>query len=264
VFDTPQYVRRGWINRNRILHPVQGWSYITVPVRKQPRDTPIADIRIADEGAWRRRIEAQLLHYRKDAPHFEAVLALVRECLAVQEESVSRFDVAILEKTCRFLGIPFSYRLLSEMNVKLSPIDEPGDWGLRLAEALRATEYVNARGGRDLYDAAKFASYGIGLTILNPATWQYDTPGYRFEPVQGKVWRAGARAPCDPADLSTRRLLPPDARGRRVARRKLVPGLPRPAVCSRRLLTSSLSVHLGSPTDEIERGRDRACRPGGP
>jgi hypothetical protein len=182
VFDTAQYLRRGWINRNRILHPVQGWSYITVPVRKQPRDTPIADILIADDRAWRRRIEAQLLHYRKDAPHFEAVLALVRECLAVQEESVSRFDTAILEKTCLFLGIPFCCRLLSEMNVKLSPIDAPGDWGLRLAEALHATEYVNAPGGRDLYDAAKFASHGIGLTILNAATWQYDTPGYRFEP----------------------------------------------------------------------------------
>jgi hypothetical protein len=182
AFDTAQYIRRGWINRNRILHPVEGWTYITMPVRKHRRDTPIADIRIADDSAWRRRIEGQLLHYRRHAPHFEPVLALVRDCLAVEETSVSRLNVAILEKTCRFVGIPLTSRFLSEMNVKLGPIDQPSDWGLRLAEALHATEYVNAPGGRDLYDAAKFAAHGIGLTILSSVTWRYDTPGYRFEP----------------------------------------------------------------------------------
>lgn len=25
---------RGWVNRNRILHPVSGWRYINVPLKK--------------------------------------------------------------------------------------------------------------------------------------------------------------------------------------------------------------------------------------
>ena len=182
AFDTAQYIRRGWINRNRILHPVEGWQYITMPVRKHSRNTPIANIEIAEDGAWRLRTEGQLMHYRRQAPHFETVMALVRDCLALKETSVARLDVAILDKVCRFLGIPFRYSFLSEMNQELGPIEHPSDWALRLAEALSADEYVNAPGGGDLYDAAKFAAHGIRLTVLSSTTWQYETPGYRFEP----------------------------------------------------------------------------------
>ena len=75
-------------------------------------------------------------------------------------------------------------------------IDQPGDWAQRLAEALGADEYVNAPGGEALYDPAKFAASGIGLTILRPTTWQYETPGYRFEPslsiLDTLMWRKSA------------------------------------------------------------------------
>ena len=48
VFDTPQYIRHGWVNRNRILHPESDWQYIIVPLKKHPRNTPIKEIEIAD------------------------------------------------------------------------------------------------------------------------------------------------------------------------------------------------------------------------
>lgn len=34
VFDDCQYIRHGWVNRNRILHPNNSWQYITVPIAK--------------------------------------------------------------------------------------------------------------------------------------------------------------------------------------------------------------------------------------
>ena len=195
AFDTAQYTR-GWINRNRILHPTDGWQYITVPVRRHPRSTPIADIRTIEDGAWQLRIERQLQHYRRRAPNFEPVISLVHDCLALQEPSLARLNVAILDRVCRFVDIPFSYRFLSELELDLGPIDRPADWALRLAEALDADEYVNAPGGRALYDPAEFAARGIRLTILSPTTWRYETPGYRFEPslsiLDTLMWRAGA------------------------------------------------------------------------
>ena len=62
VFDTPQYIRHGWINRNRILHPQQGWQYIIVPVKKHKRDTPINQIEIVPPALWSPRILGQLMH----------------------------------------------------------------------------------------------------------------------------------------------------------------------------------------------------------
>ena len=32
VFDVTQYTPSSWMNRNRILHPVRGWKWLTVPL----------------------------------------------------------------------------------------------------------------------------------------------------------------------------------------------------------------------------------------
>ncbi len=68
VFDTPQYIRHGWIERNRILKPSEGWQYINVPLEKRPRDIAIKDLRIRQNDDWRRKILAQLEHYKKRLP----------------------------------------------------------------------------------------------------------------------------------------------------------------------------------------------------
>ena len=56
VFDTVQYIRRGWINRNRILHPEEGWQYIIVPRKKHGTQTAIKDVEVSTAPKWPRRI----------------------------------------------------------------------------------------------------------------------------------------------------------------------------------------------------------------
>ena len=34
LFDPVQFIRHGWIERNRILKPENGWQYISVPLEK--------------------------------------------------------------------------------------------------------------------------------------------------------------------------------------------------------------------------------------
>ena len=46
LFDDVQFIRHGWIERNRILKPSGGWQYIAVPLEKHHRDTLIKEIRI--------------------------------------------------------------------------------------------------------------------------------------------------------------------------------------------------------------------------
>ena len=68
VFDVVQYNAKSWMNRNRILHPKEGWQYITVPVEKAPRGTLIRDIRVKDMVDSRERVLGQMVHYKKKAP----------------------------------------------------------------------------------------------------------------------------------------------------------------------------------------------------
>ena len=56
VFDTAQYIKQGWMNRNRILQPNKAWQYIIVPVKKHKHDTAIKDIKIVSGDKWKKKI----------------------------------------------------------------------------------------------------------------------------------------------------------------------------------------------------------------
>jgi WbqC-like protein family len=182
VFDAIQYIRHGWINRNRILHPKKGWQYITVPLKKHGRDVLIKDVEISEETDWRGRIIGQLQHYKKEAPHFEQTIELVEESLSADERFLSRMNASILDKVCEFIGIPFKYEYFSEMDLKLGAVDGPGDWALRISEAMGAKEYVNPQGGEGIFDRAKFEKARIKLTIRNMPLIEYECNGYEFVP----------------------------------------------------------------------------------
>lgn len=182
VFDTPQYIRHGWVNRNRILHPDTGWQYVTVPLRKHSHLAAIKDIEINETLPWRQTIFGQLTHYRRRAPYYEATVAFVHDCLDCQETSLARLNVRILERVCTLFRIPFEHQAHSEMDLPLGPVNGPGEWALRISEALGATEYLNPPGGEMLFDPGAFAATGITLTIRHPPSMTYHCRGYGFEP----------------------------------------------------------------------------------
>lgn len=182
VFDTAQYIRHGWVNRNRILHPTQGWQYIIVPTQHHDQKTPIHQIRINDDSRWRDKLLGQLQHYRKQAPYYKAVTDIVSACVADTDNSLNRLNVRSLQLVCSYLGIPFNDSLFSEMDLTLGPVAGPGDWALRISEALGAHEYLNPPGGADLFDRAKFEAAGITLTIQTPVDYVYSCGSYQFEP----------------------------------------------------------------------------------
>jgi hypothetical protein len=181
VFDAAQYIRHGWVNRNRILHPTTSWQYVVVPIRQHARETAIRDIEIADND-WAQRIRGQLEHYRRWAPFFSAVAKLWEATASGSSSRIADLNIRLLCNVCAYLNLKFDYQVFSEMGLKLPKIDAPGDWALEIASAMHATEYVNPPGGRDLFDESKFTSRGITLTIQEPQSFVYSCPGYEFVP----------------------------------------------------------------------------------
>lgn len=196
AYGQSRYIRHGWINRNRVLHPAQGWQYITVPVAKHPHKTPIADIRIATGIDWQRRILRQLAHYGRDAPHYAPAMGLVREGLAMADGSLMAMNVTLFRQVCRYLGITTPIRVFGELDLALGPVADMQDLPIRICQAVGADEYVNPPGGVDLYDPDRFAAEGIKLTIQPQINMVYDCSPYRYEPalsiVDVMMWNAPA------------------------------------------------------------------------
>ena len=168
VFDSVQYIYHGWINRNRILHPSgEKWQYITVPLAKHARNTPIKDIAISSTFDWKSRILGQLLHYKRTAPFYKETMAVIEECFSSDIDHISKLNVSILKLVCITLNIKFDYNIYSEMNISPEGEPEPGDWALQISEKLHADEYVNPAGGKEIFEKNKFAEKGIKLSFLS-------------------------------------------------------------------------------------------------
>jgi len=195
VFDTAQYMRHHWMNRNRILHPNAGWQYITVPLRKHAQAIPINQVQIAMEEDWRGRILRQLQHYRQKAPFYKPVIGFLEECFAEASASLAETNLATLKKTCQRLGISTPMRVFSQMNLALEgAIEGPGDWALVISRAAGAAEYVNPAGGAALFDEGQFAAHHIKLTIQSFTNMLYPCEPYQFEPglsiIDVMLWNA--------------------------------------------------------------------------
>ncbi|MEO8664089.1 MAG: WbqC family protein, partial [Ignavibacteria bacterium] len=52
LFDDVSFIKKGWINRNRILVNKQEYTF-TIPLKKASQNKLIKDIEISEENNWR-------------------------------------------------------------------------------------------------------------------------------------------------------------------------------------------------------------------
>lgn len=183
VFDSVQYIRHGWCNRNRIVHPSgAGWMYVTAPLQRFSQGTLIRDIKVQPGREWKQKVLRQLQHYKRKAPFFDEIYELVAKAIEPEDLSLARLNVNGIRLFCEYLGITFDYEVQSHMTLRLGPIEEPGDWALRISEAMGAGEYVNPPGGAGLFDESKFRAAGIRLTIQELVDFRYDCGPFEFTP----------------------------------------------------------------------------------
>jgi hypothetical protein len=182
VFDVTQYTPRSWINRNRVLHPSGGWNYVSIPLADSTTTIRIQDARLADPAGAGRSVAGKLSHYRRKAPHYEAVQAIVAATFAPPTDSLVDLNVRGLQAVCRYLEIPLELQICSRMGLDLPERTDPGLWALEICRQVGADEYLNPMGGRELFDPSAYAQAGVTLQFLQPPALRYDTGPYVFEP----------------------------------------------------------------------------------
>lgn len=164
-FDTPQYIRKGWINRNRILGANGETTYFTVPIQKADRNTPIDKTVISYNSDWKMKILGQLNIYKK-APNYNKVINLVEDVFSIDTIWISDLAIRSIVKTCEYLGIDMQYDIFSKMNLKLPQIKEPDEWALYITKELGYSTYVNPPGGMSFFNREKYRKSDIDLQFL--------------------------------------------------------------------------------------------------
>lgn len=183
VFDNIQFIDKGWINRNRILHPEveKEWQYITIPLSKRGQFDKICDINISSDINWHGQMLGKLTSYKK-APYYNQTVDFLQHCFDTDELNLSKLVVRTLKMTADYIGITTPIDVQSEMDMPLGIIEHPGQWALRISEALGATEYINPYGGAEIFKHHEFETAGIDLSFLKPSLNPYPQRRAGFTP----------------------------------------------------------------------------------
>jgi hypothetical protein len=181
AYDPAQFIRHGWVNRNRVLHPVSGWQYISIPLKKHSHTTPINQIEVAGDS-WKTEFFKRLQHYHMDAPFYKQVISFLEEAVSVAETNLAKLDVALFRVTARRLGIQTPIHVFSEMGLTIGPTEGPEDLALAICRAVGASEYINPPGGIDLYSPQRFAEQSVKLTFQFFTSMIYSCGRFQFEP----------------------------------------------------------------------------------
>lgn len=182
LFDTPQFIRHGWIERNRILKPNGESLYIRVPLKKHARETPINQLILKNEEPWKNKLLAQLVPYKKKAPHYWKVVKLVKEALAIETTSIVALNYHTLKAVCHYLEIATPITVWSEMKVEIEEVTAPDEWALNICKALGSTNYVNPIGGLEFFDRQKYEEAQVKIDFLKPISVSYQQLTAEYNP----------------------------------------------------------------------------------
>jgi hypothetical protein len=194
-YDDVNYINRGWINRNRIL--LNGKEHmITVPCRDASQNRLIMDIEVMLDAKTLQKLLTTIQTAYKKAPFFSDVYPVLEQSLMtgtlpyVHPAPTSAFpmftmdiaepaaapsiaDVAIrsVVNICDYLGLKRTFKRSSAHynNRELKKADRLID----ICHLEGIDHYVNASGGKAIYDKEYYAAKNIKLDFLNPIGVEY-------------------------------------------------------------------------------------------
>lgn len=157
-FNDVQYIRRGWINRNRISNKF----YLTVPVVKSNQKSLIKDIKINYSKKWHykhcRTIETRygkgcldhpIYLFYKNIPNYVFLVDLLKNSI---------------KNVCQFLNIKTEFVDSEIFNIGENIKNKSRL--IAICKKIKADNYFNLSGGKSLYSSDFFNKENIGINFI--------------------------------------------------------------------------------------------------
>jgi hypothetical protein len=180
IYDNIQFTKKGWINRNRLL--LNGADeYFTLPLRKASdylnvNQRELADSFEVDSIKLLRTIKQR---YSK-APHSDQINPLLELILTYKDKNLFNFIFNALNEIMNYLDIETEILISSKIPINHDLKSE--DKVIAICKSLKATEYINAIGGLDLYSKSKFLENEIDLKFIKSCSIEYMQYDNKFVP----------------------------------------------------------------------------------
>jgi hypothetical protein len=176
-YDDLNFIKNGWINRNRILLK-DNTHFLTIQLKGASSFKLIKEVEFSDN---RLKLLKTLDQAYKRAPYFKEIMPLIHECLLENTSKICDQAIVSVIKTCKYLKLKTSF--------ELSSVSYPESKGFEKADRLKyicksnnSLTYVNPIGGVDLYTKDVFLKDGINLFFLQSNQFNYKQFNNEFVP----------------------------------------------------------------------------------
>jgi len=163
VYDDVNYIKNGWINRNKIL--VNGSEhYVTLPLQNMSPFKKINEIYVTDNIFAKNKLLKTIKQNYRKAKYFEQIMPMIESTVCKQGNNLSNIVVNSINEVCSYLGITTKIVLSSFLDKKKETTAQ--ETIISLVKSLGGDFYYNAIGGKSLYDKEAFLKKGISLSFI--------------------------------------------------------------------------------------------------
>lgn len=176
LYDDVNYIKQGWINRNRILINNQA-HYLTLDLQGASSFKKINEVGLSFNASKLLKTIKQA--YGK-APFYQETFPLIDKILFFEQNNLAAFVINSIREISAHLAIKVKIHVSSELNVGS---DKSGqERVIEICRFFQATKYINAIGGKELYSKEIFRENGITLKFINSNFVRYQQFDHEFVP----------------------------------------------------------------------------------
>ncbi len=195
LYDTVQYTKQDWRNRNYIKMP-GGRSWLTIPVKYDRTDQRICETTVADQR-WTEKHVRRLANAYRSAEHFqwamERLEPLYAQCAG--EISLSRINALFIRSICEWLGIT----TIIHPDPQLPRSGKKNDDLIALCRHYGVTCYISGQRAKNYFNDGQWQDSGIGVEWMHydgyPEYRQFHPPFCHEVSIVDTLFHLGADTP---------------------------------------------------------------------
>ncbi|WP_110951925.1 WbqC family protein [Pseudomonas bohemica] len=176
--DDLQYVRSGWVNRNRILHNGDA-RLLSFPLKKDRFVLQINQRQLCDHFSEEaERLIRLITESYEQAPYFAQVMPLLERLIRFPQQNIALYAEHAIREMCAYLHIVTPIMRSSDL-ILGSPADKQ-ERIIRIAHIFDATTFITPEGGSVIYDRDHFARNRLLVRFFRMGSVQYRQFGKPF------------------------------------------------------------------------------------
>ena len=158
ILDNTQFRKNYFQNRNKI-RTKSGWSWVVIPVLKDPTETLINEILTADKPRLKRKYVNLIGQHYFHAEFFETYFPPLKQILERNHVKLVDLNIELIKFLLKELGIETDILVASELGL---PKAKGGtEVNFDICKKLDADVYLSGISGKEYLDESKFAESGI-------------------------------------------------------------------------------------------------------